>query len=169
MELLRTVHGSHLYGLNHAGSDLDYFMVYEGKFKTEQTIVDGLDSVVMSLDSFLLRASSGSPQSLEAMFSRKAEVDALELREGFRVDSALARQVYSRTIRAFAHGDLKRQRHAIRLTLNLNDLVESGRFDPALSDEQRAFVLDLSDELEYDDLMISLSEFSLIDLSEDPS
>ena len=140
--LLKTIHGSHLYGLNHAGSDQDWFSVVSGKGKTTQTIQGDQDNKVVSLDKFMWLASQGSPQSLEAMFSTKADVDEIPyLRYGFRAGIPDAIHSYSRTISSFSKGPLKHQRHAIRLAFNINSLYRQGYFDPTLSDMEKRVIL----------------------------
>lgn len=140
--LFKTIHGSHLYGLNHAGSDKDYYTVVIGNSsranrKTRQTIVDGVDSLRVSLNHFMELAQSGSHQALEAMFSEKTSGDIIEaMRKNYYVGSNIF-QIYERTIRNFAlSDDFKRRRHALRLTLNLNEMTHRGRFNPTLTKEQ---------------------------------
>jgi predicted nucleotidyltransferase len=136
--LFKTVHGSHLYGLNHPGSDTDYYMVVmpesnSSHRKTKQTIVDGIDTVKNSLSHFLELAETGSHQALEAMFSEKTVGDPIEaLRRNFYVGTNVF-NIYERTIRNFALSqDFKRRRHALRLTINLNEMMKRGRFNPTL-------------------------------------
>lgn len=144
--LFETVHGSHLYGTAHADSDLDIYQVYEGKFKTKQTIVDGIDRTEISLSNFMLQAGRGMPQALEAMFSQSASVDEISaIRRGFRPNLWLSADVYTRTIRNFARGELKQRRHAARLVFNLNDLWESGRFNPTLFPEDAHHIRQIGD------------------------
>lgn len=143
MLLLRTQHGSNLYGLAHAGSDEDWFEVHTGKFKTKHNNdhATGLDVVRMSLDRFLTNASVGSHQSLEAMWSRKAEVDLMPWRFNFHPDLGQSHERYLRTVKKFAADpSRKKQRHAWRLKLNLSDLMNYGHFNPTLDPEQREMV-----------------------------
>lgn len=70
--IFETVHGSHLYGLAHAGSDRDVFRVYcshDGRRRARQRVSSDTDVLSMSLDRFLELASSGAHQCVEAMFS----------------------------------------------------------------------------------------------------
>ena len=143
MLLLRTVSGSVLYGLNHAGSDEDWFEVHTGKFKTKHNNdhATGLDVVSMSLDRFLTNASVGSHQSLEAMWSRQAEVDLMPWRFDFSPSPGEVVDRYERTIKKFSlEPSYKKQRHAWRLKFNLTDYLSTGRFDPTLDTEQREHV-----------------------------
>ena len=139
MLLLRVHHGSNLYGLSHANSDDDYFEVYDGKFRTKHNNNHdtGLDVVRMSLDRFMTNASVGSHQSLEAMWSRRAEVDNMPWRLNFHPDMGAAVERYTRTIKKFAcDPSRKKQRHAWRLKFNLTDLLNEGMFNPTLDPEQ---------------------------------
>lgn len=146
--IFRTVHGSHLYGLDHAESDMDVYEVYEGQgIHLNQTInTRGLDIVVGTLEAFTRRALTGSHQSVEAMFSPVKEFGP-GMREkygayldGFRVTGGDVFEKYERTIRKFAFADeFKRRRHAVRLGINLRDLRAFGRFNPRLSESDGDF------------------------------
>ena len=140
VQIFETVHGSHLYGLAHAGSDWDIYRVYEGTGKAlKQSVTDGVDTVRGDLEAFVLRAQSGSHQSLEALFSPvKTWMPGMEEKwgpylEGFRVTGHEVFEKYERTIRKFCYGDFKRKRHAIRLRYNLGELREYGRFNPRMN------------------------------------
>ena len=139
VQIFETVHGSHLYGLAHAGSDWDIYRVYEGTGTAlKQSVTDGVDTVRGDLEAFVLRAQSGSHQSLEALFSPvKTWMPGMQEKwgpylEGFRVTGHEVFEKYERTIRKFCYGDFKRKRHAIRLRYNLGELREYGRFNPRM-------------------------------------
>jgi hypothetical protein len=137
-------HGSHLYGLAHPGSDTDIYSVYFGKGKTTQKIVNNLDTTCVSLDSFLRHASQGNPQALEAMFATNPIVDHITyLRSAFRPSIPATVDTYRRTIKNFAlsYTDVKSQRHAIRLSLSLLQLLECGDFNPTLTHTEKELVL----------------------------
>lgn len=137
-------HGSHLYGLAHPGSDMDIYSVYFGKGKTRQKIVNNLDTTCVSLDSFLRHASQGNPQALEAMFATNPIVDHITyLRSAFRPSIPATVDTYCRTIKNFtlSYENVKYQRHAIRLSLNLLQLLEHGEFNPTLSPTEKDLVL----------------------------
>lgn len=135
-----TVHGSHLYGMSHAGSDEDYYIVTtgdEGRYRrTSQTIVNGIDTVSVNFPYFVELANSGSHQALEAMFSNESVGDELQAyRSNYYVGTNVY-QIYETTIKSFAlSNDYKRRRHALRLAHNLNEMLERGRFNPTLSPE----------------------------------
>lgn len=62
--LFKTIHGSRLYGLNHAESDEDFYTVVSRprgrKYNwAKQSIVDGLDSVVIDFPTWLRLCEKG--------------------------------------------------------------------------------------------------------------
>jgi hypothetical protein len=147
MEVLyKTRIGSRLHGLSHDNSDHDWYTVVNDNFSNKKrnsthTIVDGTDSVVVGFGTWLVDAVSGSPQALEAMFSRTPEFDrVVDLRNSFVYAGSLS--VYEDLIRLNARSDKeKARRHAMRLALNGYDLGRYGRFDPTLSEYHRQFVI----------------------------
>lgn len=139
--ILRTIHGSHLYGLAHMASDEDTFTVVSERRHGRQHVnrETGEDSMVIGLPLFIQRIEAGSHQSVEALFSHVKAVDPEyeAFFANYRVTSPEAFKAYERTITKFAHwGDIKRQRHAIRLAFNLRDLRANGRFNPTLEPYQ---------------------------------
>lgn len=191
--ILHTIHGSHLYGLAHANSDIDSYSIFIGnpegtfgehgmdtattkKYAKQTFDQDGNDILKMHLSRFLNNAAEGSPQALEALFSPYAEFDPRyeAFFQGLRPSMELARARYRRTIInfAFKHGGrsstraqreqkndrerYKLARHSLRLTLNLNDLMRYGRFNPALSAEQAEYISELAQCYEYDGFAESL-------------
>lgn len=140
--LFKTRHGSHLYGLNHADSDEDFYTVLERprgrRYKwAKQSIVDGEDSLRVDLPTWLRLCEKGVPQALEAMFSTEPMEDNLPfLRASYRAGGEV-RRTYARTITNFVYTDeFKRRRHAVRLAYNLNDLLKYGRFNPRMTPGQ---------------------------------
>lgn len=138
--LFRTIHGSFLYGLGHAGSDQDFYTVIANKPRhrkkyAKQTIHDGIDSMTVDLSTFRVYCDMGVPQALEAVFSPFAGIDHIaDFRRSYRVDTGAMMERYRRTIKSFSlGGDFKRRRHALRLCLNLTEALETGRFNPRLS------------------------------------
>ena len=141
--LFKTRHGSHLYGLNHAGSDEDFYTVIDKprgrRYKwAKQSIIDNEDSLRVNLPTWLRLCDKGVPQALEAMFAPNPLVDKIpSLRAAYRAGGE-ARRTYTRTIRNFVEADdFKRRRHAVRLGYNLHDLLRTGRFDPYMNKVQR--------------------------------
>lgn len=137
--LFKTVHGSRLYGLNHADSDEDFYTVVD-KVKTarakwaRQTIVGDEDTMMLDFGTWIGQCQNGVPQALEAMFSDMALEDHIaEFRAGFRVSTG-ANERYLRTITSFCMTqDPKRKRHGLRLALNMYDFRTSGRFNPTMT------------------------------------
>ena len=147
--LLHTVHGSHLYGLNHDSSDLDYYVVVEDSenkiTKATQKIVDGVDTTIIGYGAFMEMCFKGVPQALEAMFSSKATIDEFKaFREAYKAGGAGLTDVYLRTIYNFSkdtrRGGTKYKKHAVRLTLNLNSILTNERFNPTLTSDEIAIV-----------------------------
>lgn len=168
MELFKTVHGSRLYGLNHAGSDEDWYSVILGLSKTTQKISDNQDIIAMDYSTFLSQAEKGVPQALESMFSTRVVFDHIpSFRRNFVPNYGSTIDTYGRTIRGFARSSkdsLKRQRHAIRLTLNLDKLWKTGRFDPTLDTTEVAVVRSLEHVMDSEELISQLSSLGAIDL-----
>src|SRR5690606_34964621 len=152
--VLKTIHGSHLYGLAHSGSDKDYYVVVNNRHlrrRAHQTIVDGVDTFTIDLTYWLYLCEQGAPQALEAMYSPCPEIDKLgDFRRSFRVNWAKANQTYMRTMRNFAEmGDYKRSRHSLRLWVNLQEINEKGYFDPRLSQEDIEWVSEYADSAKW--------------------
>lgn len=145
--LLRTVHGSHLYGLAHKNSDKDIYEVTTTK-KTKrkrnirQTISGNLDKTVVDMSTFMHMVDECVPQALEALWTPVPEIDLIsEFRSNYRVNRAKMRNVYIRTALNFAKAeDDKRRRHALRLLLNLGTAMEYGKFNPRLSDIDKLII-----------------------------
>lgn len=158
--IFETIHGSRLYNLHHSNSDYDYFRVID-EGVTRQKIKGSEDLLTMSFDRFMDRLSNGSPQSLEALFSRQTSINEIEwLRQGFQIGIDKTFDTYRRTIKSFAFSTkdtLKRQRHAIRLSFNVSDLYHYGYFNPTLDTSQRSRVLSLKEVIEPEDLLKQIS------------
>lgn len=132
--IFETVHGSHLYGWAHEGSDMDIFRVTDSTSpKALQKHEGGYDIVTVGFSAFLTRALSGSHQSVEALFSREKvwyNESYRPMLENIRVCGGEVFEKYERTIKKFCYGDFKKRRHACRLSLNLHELRKYGTFDP---------------------------------------
>lgn len=150
--IFTTIHGSRLYGLEHASSDHDYYRVVTDGHKFEEgergqrvrSFGDKTEDIlVITFTDFLRRVSKGSHQALEALFSpvKAWENDQFKpFIESQLVTSPDAFAAYERTIRKFAFGDFKRRRHGARLSQNLTALREFGRFNPRMTHAQIQFV-----------------------------
>lgn len=155
--LFKTVHGSHLYGLAHADSDDDFFTVVSKKDGTtghtkkrfaKQSIVDGVDSTVVDLGTFMIGCEKGVPQFLEAMFSEQSVCDDRieSLRRSYRCGTGVL-ETYFRTMKSFALAEgYKSKRHALRLALNARDIGRYGRFNPTLSREDVVWISDMANK-----------------------
>jgi hypothetical protein len=154
--LFKTVHGSRLYGLNHAGSDEDFYTVVtkktyatrygqQPKARYAKQKIDGNeDSMVVDFGTWVEMCRSGVPQALEAMFSNMQVGDdrIADFRRSFRVGTEVYER-YFRTMKSFALADdptIKKRRHALRLALNLNEMARTGRFNPTLSPEDARWI-----------------------------
>lgn len=177
--VFKTVHGSHLYGLNHADSDMDLYIVHTippvknemgdtRKTNSLQTVVDGLDVTLIDFKTFHIQASEGVPQALEAMFSRQSELDLIGAwRAGFRVSLPAMMNRYKHAIEKFSNYEFKRRRHAVRYVLNLREaLANGGRFNPTMSEKDREFMTSLSMSPNY---VQDLQAISPIELALDPT
>lgn len=143
-EVFRTPSGSRLYGIAHARSDHDIFVVTTSRLRmTSQTVSEdgSLDFTYRGVEEFLERAKTGSHQACEAAFSREKVFTEIgdawrPMIESLRVTGTEAMARYERTIASFSFGDFKRRRHAVRLSFNLADLRMDGRFEPRMTDAQ---------------------------------
>lgn len=161
--IFSTVHGSHLYGMERAESDMDMFIVTDSKSRKATHRFDperGVDVVSVGFDAFLTRVYEGSHQSVEALFSpfklwnRESHLaeDYKPYLAGLRVTGTAVFAKYERTIARFCYGDFKRRRHAVRLALNLTDLRNEGRFNPVMSPQEVVMANDWAAEFEGDAL-----------------
>ena len=140
MLLFRTIHGSHLYGLAHEHSDLDTYQVIATKHRSrlrnvKQRINDKDDTTTVDFCTWMAMCEKSVPQALEAMFSQQAEFDMIaEFRRAFVVSRATLHDTYRRTVKSFSEQDnYKKNRHALRLCVNMWDAWEYGRFNPTLN------------------------------------
>lgn len=152
--LLKTQHGSHLYGMATPRSDLDFFVVYEFPWKNyrpkkqmDQKIEDDIDLTTASIDRFTDLCFKGVPQSLETLFSDSSkwlEYDNSWYDKSEKIKSKLSLYIpvvletYKRTSwNFFEKDDFKKNRHALRLCLNAKDLKKRGSFNPTLEPDVR--------------------------------
>lgn len=145
--LLETPHGSRLYGLHHKHSDFDRFMVVEDNPTKKiryaaQTVTGTHDLVVCDLSTFILYASRGVPQYLEAMWTPCPTVDRIpDLRMSFNPNYYQTLDTYQRTadnfyLKGTDQGSDKLLRHAYRLVLNILDYRIEGIFNPRMTHDQ---------------------------------
>lgn len=158
--LFKTVHGSHLYGLAHKGSDDDFYVVVNTRRNRKvkyarQNISEGVDTTTVDFGTWMNMCASGVPQALEAMFSRMPTYEAVGIREfrnSFRWGDACSDR-YWRTIDNFlAEKDFKKNRHGLRLAMNMRDGGRYGRFNPTLTPNDALLITYWSKNLELDQL-----------------
>jgi len=156
--IFETIHGSHLYGLAHEGSDMDVFRVTTSlATKARHHQGEDQDTATVPWGVFLQRIHEGSHQSVEALFSPhkdwnpKCESFAAML-DGYRITGSNVFAKYERTIKKFCYGDFKRRRHAARLQMNLIELRRHGRFNPVMTDEQKSWATLVAERIEGDEL-----------------
>lgn len=138
MLLYRTLVGSRLYGTNRPNSDYDWMEVYSSmRVKPRQVIQGEDDTIKVTLSTFMTLASEGRHQYLEAMFAPRTDVDIFyDMRSNFYPDTAKTVNLYRRTINKF--GDHKARKKdkamqaALRMTYNLEELLDTGQFNPVL-------------------------------------
>lgn len=182
--LLRTVHGSRLYGLDHEGSDWDWYTVVPQPLQHSDTLrptrvfqelstdaATGVvtDTMVVGLTTFLSNCAEGVPQALEAMFAPTSTVDLLGgYRAAFRVNPNTMHATYRRSMRdhmlraELMDSPVKVRRHVVRHALNLETALTCGRFSPVLSETERRVVVSMA---ESDTFQADLRKFVGTDLS----
>lgn len=153
-----TVHGSRLYGFDHAGSDHDYYTVTTAtsdKVVHKIETINGrvIDTATVGIDHFLELAKSGSHQSVEALFSTRkvpgrAWVQYGPMLSDMYIQGPEVYDKYKRTITKFAFGDFKRRRHAVRLKHGLTFLRSTGRLNPTLSTQHVEWCNELAEKYE---------------------
>ena len=135
--ILRTIHGSHLYGTNHAGSDVDWYEVcLTGK--NHQSVVNGVDTAKVNLETFTSGIDKGVPQAIEALFSPFGVYDEhwRPFLASLKPNINNARHTYRRTIKSqFLDGSIKGTKHAVRLSWNIIELETNGWYSPRLDQE----------------------------------
>lgn len=179
---LLTRGGSRLYGMAHANSDEDFYRVVpdehywkaigkypsgDPKVKATQTIIDGIDQMLVSDKTFQRFCYEGVPQALETMFTQEPMIDNLgqyrnDYFAGLNLDHMCGR--YMRTIKSFAYGNFKKRRHALRLSLNLRQAMETqGRFNPTLTSDQVGFITTVasSDPVEFTATLRDINYFTV--------
>jgi predicted nucleotidyltransferase len=168
--LFKTTHGSHLYGLAHANSDHDYYVVVNTRRNARakyarQSIVDGIDTTVVDFGTWVNMCQAGVPQALEAVFApaRFVEVESsgiAEFRNSFRVGEGM-RDKYFRTIENFiAEPDFKKNRHALRLCLNLRQGRRYGYFNPTLPNRSAIWITHKVKTMPFDELREYVLDFA---------
>lgn len=154
MLLFKTIAGSRLHGLDSNLSDFDYVEVHtelpqsKHGYKTlEQTVENGADVTKVTLSRFLELASAGSHQMLDAIYSPIPEVDHISaLRAGFVGGSNIINRLRGTIVELLGKGEPKKLRHAARITVNLEEFLDKGYYNPVLSDESKNFINNVSQQ-----------------------
>lgn len=150
MLLYRTIVGSRLYGTHREDSDFDYIEVYSSmRTRPRQTITDEKDTIKVNLSTFMTLAGEGRHQYLEAAFAPRTETDMFyDMRRSFYPDTAKTVNLYRRTINNFGNHKARKKdkamQTALRLTYNLEEFLDRGRFNPVLSDDLAQLIPSLS-------------------------
>lgn len=165
MLLYTTITGSRLYQTHKNGSDYDYIEVYSENIKTNHKVTDKTDVTKISLSNFMLLAHEGSHQMLEAMFAPKTEVDLFyDMRSRYYAHTANTVNRYRRTILKFgdhkARKKEKAMRTALRMTYNLEELLETGRFNPVVDKSLSHMLTYATWDEAYEATQIKLEELS---------
>ncbi len=144
--IFTTPHGSHLYGLAHAGSDNDSMIVYADERPAKHR-KNGEDDVIhVGIYALLEMAQSGSHQFVEGIMSQQKTYHDETWRtyiEGFQIPAGQIAEKYERTIKKLCFEDsFKLRRHAVRLWCNLSDMRihSQGRFNPTLPNREILFI-----------------------------
>lgn len=141
MILYRAIVGSRLYGTNRPDSDYDWLEVHSSMRSRPRQVIQGNDDTIkVTLSTFILMASEGRHQMLEAMFAPKTDTDMFyDMRRNFYPNTAKTVNLYRRTIYKFGDHKMRKRdkamQTALRMTYNLEEFLEKGRFDPVLDTE----------------------------------
>lgn len=136
--LFRAVHGSHLYGLSHEGSDRDWYEVWDtlGGKSASQTLAGDEDTLRVDLPTFMAHAFDGVPQAVEARYAPDWAVEYETewfgvLRRAMVPGTAAVATRYARTIMAFERNKPtpKRLRHAARYAHDRDYFIRQGWMD----------------------------------------
>lgn len=157
---LYTIHGSHLYGLAHANSDTDRFIVADMSYPRPLQEVRGEEDIqVFPMRHFLHMIHEGNPVALEALWSPEAQMSPVmaELSRSFRVGSGRAQHAFRSFIDMFI-GDsgiekMKNRRHVLRIAMQLRQVMEEGRFNPVLPPQAVHLLTRIATRYEGDDFL----------------
>lgn len=161
--ILRTEHGSHLYGLARPQSDHDYYEIYDflnrnwrPKKQASQNIEGDQDELRISLDRFEYLCYKGVPQCVEVLFAPAESwvvvddswpgiASHIKLQLPNHMPTILT--TYRRTALNFFYSKKdrdKKRRHAFRLILNAGELKATGKMQARLRDDQIVLVNELT-------------------------
>jgi len=152
--ILKSMHGSHLYGMATPLSDLDTYEIYDfcnqnyrPKKQAKQNIHENEDNVSISLQKYREYCLKGVPQTVEVAFADQSKWIQYDV-EWHNIRNELQKlithkkclpdvlETYRRTALSFMRGgDFKRFRHALRLCINARELKETGKMNPTLNQD----------------------------------
>lgn len=141
MLLYKVLIGSRLYGTHRKDSDYDWLEVHSSMRSRPRQVIQGDgDTIKVTLSTFMTLASEGRHQMIEAMFSPRTEIDMFyDMRSHFYPDTAKTVNLYRRTIYKFGDHKMRKRdkamQTALRMTYNLEEFLEKGRFNPVLDTE----------------------------------
>lgn len=138
--------------MQHAMSDVDLYVIYDfhnhiyrPKKLIRQSIDDESDTTKIYIEKFKEQVYKGVPQAHEVLFSRPEQwLDhhedwpgiAESIKENFDIFLPDILETYKRTALNFMlTDDFKKNRHALRIILNAQDLKNRGEFNPRLSED----------------------------------
>lgn len=150
MLLYKVLIGSRLYGTHRKDSDYDWLEVHSSMRSRPRQVIQGDDDTIkVTLSTFMTLASEGRHQMLEAMFAPKTEIDMFyNMRRNFYPDTAKTVNLYRRTIYKFGDHKMRKRdkamQTALRMTYNLEEFLEKGRFNPVLDTELASVLSSMS-------------------------
>ena len=139
--LNNTIIATTLYTKKSPDSDYDWLEVHSSMRSRPRQVIQGNDDTIkVTLSTFILMASEGRHQMLEAMFAPKTDTDMFyDMRRNFYPNTAKTVNLYRRTIYKFGDHKMRKRdkamQTALRMTYNLEEFLEKGRFDPVLDTE----------------------------------
>lgn len=159
-----TIHGSRLYGLNHENSDYDNMFVYMDDRKAVHYKAGDIDNIHVGIFDLVNKAIGGSHQYIEGVFSQQKKWEDETYRpfiENLVIPGAAVREKFERTIKKLSFEDLKLRRHAVRLSLGLAQLTDTGKMNPTLTDSQVFYVNTMAETFEGEKLFLILTHQAL--------
>lgn len=157
---LYTIHGSRLYGMARPDSDTDRFIVADISYPRPLQEVRGEEDIqVFPFRHFMHQIHEANPVALEALWSPEAQMSSVmrEVSRSFRVGAGRAQHSFRSFIDMFI-GDngiekMKNRRHVLRISVQLRQVMEEGRFDPVLSPQSVDLLTRIATRYEGDEFL----------------
>lgn len=166
--MLSTPIGSHLYGLNHAGSDIDTYTVVSElpgrkKNKIKHRFTEGNDTLIIDWKTFHNYLSTAVPTALEALFSPQATTDTITAyRLSYRASMPVMHSSYRERIIVESRNQAKQRGYALRWALNFAEAVKTGGyFNPVLTAEQVSWIKEMIYDDNYVDALRSVFPYQI--------